>query len=150
VTGADMRLGAAGTLRVVEIELAIQSETRLVRESADSEFSYAPAMGDMSIADAVVGRGDDVVTGRRGFRVTLLDAISVSQGWFGGAGYPNTASRALEFRLAGPLRIAAGLTGSRRLAAAAARFDLRLTRAVTFIDTPHETTMHGFSLLARR
>jgi hypothetical protein len=128
----------------------MQSETRLVRERSDGEFSYAPAVGDMSLTDAVLGRGDEAVTGRRAIRVTLLDAISLSRGWFGGAGYGNTASRAVEVRLAGPLQLAAALTGSRRLAAAASHFDVRWTRAVTFIDTPHETTMNGFTLTLRR
>jgi hypothetical protein len=151
VAGIDLEFPAmAGALRVLEGEIVAQAETRLVRENADGDYSYAPALGDVGALDALAGRGDATVTGRRGIRVGLLETVAISRGWFGGAGFENTASRAVEVRLAGPLKLAAAIGGSRRLADTAGRLDLRWIRAVTFIDSPFETTMNGFSLIVRR
>jgi hypothetical protein len=151
VAGIDMDLPAmAGSLRVLEGEVVAQAETRLVRESAGGDYTYAPALGDVGVVDALAGRGDASVTGRRGIRVGIAETLALSVGWFGGAGFDNTASRAMEIRLAGPLKLAAALARSPRLADAARRMDLRWIRAVTFIDSPYETTMNGFSLVVRR
>jgi hypothetical protein len=121
-----------------------------VRESAGGDYTYAPALGDVGVLDALAGRGDASVTGRRGIRFAFAETFAVRMGWFGGAGFDNTASRAFEVRLAGPLKLGAALAGSPRLADAARRMDLRWIRAVTFIGSPYETTMNGFSLLVRR
>ena len=107
-------------------------------------------MGDVGPLDALLGRGDAVVTGRRGVRLALLETVAFSRGWFGGGGFENAEARAVELRLAGPLRLAAALTGSDALAAAARRLDLRWTHAVTFVGTPYETAMTGFALVVRR
>jgi hypothetical protein len=138
------------TLRAVEFEFAAQAETRLVREPSDGVFTYAPTLGDLDMTDALVGRGDASVTGRRGLSVVALESVGFSWGTFGGGGFENVRAHALELRLAGPLKAVAALTGSQRLAGAARRFDLRWTRAVTYAGSSYETTMHGFSVIVRR
>jgi hypothetical protein len=150
VVGLDAPLGRAGTLRPVEAELALMAESRLVREDTDGVYTFDPLVGDLGPLDALFGRGDALVTGRRGVRVMAFETVSVSWGYFGGGGYENARAHAVELRLAGPLKVAAALSGSDALAAAARRFDLRWTRAVTFVGTPYETAMSGFALVVRR
>jgi hypothetical protein len=150
VAGLDLAFGHAGAIRAVEFEFASQAETRLVREPSDGVFTYAPALGDVDAVDALIGRGDASVTGRRGLRLAALETVSFSWGTFGGGGFDNVRSHAVEIRLAGPLKALAALTDSPRLAGAARRLDLRWTRAVTFAGSSYETTMHGISVIVRR
>ncbi len=158
VAGLDVLLGSAAAqssrrqtvLRAVELEFASQAETRLVREPSDGVFTYAPALGDVHALDALLGRGDATVTGRRGVRVAALETVSFSWGVYGGGGFDNVRSSAFEVRLAGPLKALALLTGSPRIAGAAQRLDLRWTRAVTYAGSSFETTMHGFAVIVRR
>ncbi|HLA64161.1 MAG TPA: hypothetical protein VK610_07015, partial [Rhodothermales bacterium] len=147
--GIDRPLGDAGTLRLVSLDLARQAESRLVHETPEG-YGYSILTGDMGAADALLGRGDALVTGRRGLRVALLETVALSYGVFGGGGFDNQRAHAVELRLAGPLKAAAALTGNDALARTARRLDLRWTRATTFVGTPNETTVSGFSLVVRR
>jgi len=150
VAGFDITLDRAGALRAVEAEIAMQAESRLVRQEDGGDYDYAPALGDLGFTDALLGSGDAGVTGRRGVRLTLFETVTLSRGWFGGGGFPDSEAHAVELRLAGALKVAARLSGSEVLAGGARRLDLRWTRAVTFAGSVYETPMTGLSVVVRR
>ena len=147
---AETRLGA---LRLVEAQATVQGENILARESGGDDaaggFAYAHVAGDLRPGHALTGSGDDAVTGRRGLRLVLFDALAISWGEMGGGGYTRAHSRGAEIRLGGALRALALASGYDGLASAG-RFDLRLTHAVAFVGTPEETAVDGIALVFHR
>ncbi|HLT48669.1 MAG TPA: hypothetical protein VK002_15650 [Rubricoccaceae bacterium] len=143
---------AAGPLRLVEGAFAVQAEHSLVRAGDQpGEFRYEGFLGDLDpFRHGVLGEGNDVVTGRHGWRVAVAETVAYSRGGFDGWGFTDVRTQGLEVRLAGPLKAAALLTGSGRLGELASRFDLRLTHAVVFRGEAHESTFDGLTLVVRR
>jgi hypothetical protein len=142
----------AGTLRLVEGLFAVQAEHSLVRyDEQRGQYKYRTVVGDLDVyRNGLLGRGNEVVTGRHGWQMTLAETVAFSRGGFDGWGFYDARTHGLELRLAGPLKGAALLTGSGRLAEAARRFDLRLTHAVVFSGDAQESTFDGLTFVVRR
>ncbi|NNF57898.1 MAG: hypothetical protein HKN04_06620 [Rhodothermaceae bacterium] len=141
---------AIGPFRLVEETSSVQAEHSLVRRT-ETGYGYRPVLGDMNVFQhALLGRGNEVVTGRRGFRLELGETVAFSRGSFDGWGFEEVQTRGFELHLAGPLKAAALMTGSDRLAAVATRFDVRYTRSVYFAGELNESTFHGLSLTVTR
>jgi hypothetical protein len=142
----------AGRLRLAEGTLTVQAEHSLVRRgNLPGRYAYRPLIGSLDLFEnAFLGRGNAVVTGRHGWQLALAETVALSGGRFDGWGFTNVRTHGVEVQLAGPLKGAALLTGSSRLAELARRFDLRLTHAVVFSGEEHESTFDGLTLVVRR
>ncbi|HYE96467.1 MAG TPA: hypothetical protein VD962_09680 [Rubricoccaceae bacterium] len=146
--GLDLPL-ATSTLRVVQADLALQAEHSLVHRREDGSCGYGLVLGDMNVARALTGTGNEETTGRRGLRLALAETVELSAGEFHGGGYEGR-SYGVAVRAAGPLKAAAHLTARPVLARLADHFDVRYTHAVYFAGTPNETAFGGLSLAVRR
>jgi hypothetical protein len=142
----------AGGLRLVEGEVAVQAEHSLVRPAnAPGYYNYQLFIGSLDpLENGFLGEGNAVVTGRRGWRVSLAETVTYSRGGFDGWGFDHVRTHGLGVRLAGPLKAAALLSGSDALADLAGRFDLRLTHAVVFSGDVHESAFDGLTLVVGR
>ena len=141
-----------GALRLVDGTLAVQAEHSLVRYGDQpGRYRYAAFLGDLDLfRNGFLGDGNEVVTGRRGWRLGLAETVAFSRGGFDGWGFSDVRTHGLEVRLAGPLKAAALVTGSGRLAEVARQFDLRLTHAVVFSGQAQESRFDGLTLVVRR
>lgn len=141
-----------GALRLVEGTLAVQAEHSLVRrEDLTGRYRYRAFVGDLHVFEhGFLGHGNAVVTGRHGWQLSVAETFALSRGSFDGWGFFDAQTHAVEARLAGPLKGAALLTGSGRLAEFARRFDLRLTHAVVFSGDAQESTFDGLTFVVRR
>jgi hypothetical protein len=143
---------AVGPVRLAEGAFSVQAEHSLVRRGdRPGAYRYAPFLGDLDpYPHGLAGSGNDVVTGRRGWRLSVAETLAYSRGGFDGWGFSDVRTHGLEVRLAGPLKVAALLTGSDRVAELARRFDLRYTHAVVFEGAQNESAFDGLTLAVRR
>ncbi len=139
------------SIRFVRADVSVQAEHLLVRADGEAGYSYEPFIGDLDvIQNGLLGQGSASVTGRRGYRIALLESIAISRGGFDGWGFENGKTSGMEFRLAGPLKILGELTGNGRWTEMADRYDVRFTRAVYFSGEMNESTFSGISFVVKR
>ena len=141
-------LDLAGSLRLIEAEVAVQADQSLVREE-DGVTRYDWAVGSLSPRSALLGTGGERTTGRRGVRVELAETIALSTGRFDGWGYTNAQTRSIELSTAGAFALLAGSADGGALADLR-QLDLRVGRMTVWAGTPEATARTTVSLVLVR
>ncbi len=108
-------------------------------------------IGEIGLADALLGRGSDYsVTGRRGFRLSLGEAVWLARGRFGGGGFgEERRTEGFGVSVGGALALAGVLAEDGALAALGRRFDLRYARATWSNGHELESRFHTVTLAWR-
>jgi len=138
----------AGTLRLVEAEVARSAERLLVEEQGVTT-RYAALIGGMPVGAPLAGAGDARTVGRAGLRLAVAETIAFSWGRFEGWGYAPSRITGWEVRTAGAARAVAGLTSSPVLDALA-RTDLRVGRTTVWAGTENAETRTTLTLVIGR
>ncbi|MEM9997412.1 MAG: hypothetical protein AAF809_06890 [Bacteroidota bacterium] len=148
--GLDHRTRLDAYIQLVEATVAIQAEHQLTRVAADGAVSYEPVLGDLNLLDnALLGRGSDITTARRGLRLTFFETFGLHYGYFDGFGYDARRTSGFEVRLGGALRVYALSTGNERLAALAERYDVSFSTATYFAGARSESQFASLTLRVR-
>lgn len=140
---------AVRPVRLVEAEVAVQTERRLITAGPDGNVTTARVTGGMRAGQILTARHDDLTTARSGVRLALAETLALSWGGFEGGGYREVRTRGVEVSAAGAFALAASRLAPGPLADALGRTDLRLARETVFAGTPEASSRTTLTLVVR-
>lgn len=152
--GVEAPVGAT-TMRAVSAGVIAEAEHGLARPALDEdgrccvsdEYSHAAVLGEINVLrHALLGGGNDAVTGHRALRLTFFETFELRRGWFEGGGFGESKAQGYVVRADGLLRLLGALAESPALLDAGRRVGVALTRTTYFVDAWAETSVTGLTL----
>jgi len=150
-TGFDFKIQDM-TLRVLSIGFTVDAEDLLVIGRRDmipiSEIEYQSFLGDIDIGRNIIQiKGDENVISRSGFKLDLVETLTITGGKFSGRSFDNRKTNGIEIRAKGLLKLLDKFTSDPTMRYIANHFDIRYYKSNYNIDHFAETNFEGIALV---
>ena len=137
-TGIDFKIQEM-TLRAVELGFTVDAEDLLVIRNKDtsgtSGFDYQSFLGDINIDKNIIQmKGDENVLSRSGFKLDLVETLTITWGKYSGRSYDNLKTNGIAIRAKGLLKLLDKFTSDPTVKYIAKHFDIRYYKSTYNID----------------
>jgi hypothetical protein len=150
-TGLDLKIQDI-TVRILAIGFTVDAEDLLVVRMHDttgtSVIEYQSFLGDIDIGKNIIQmKGDENVISRSGFKLDLVETLTITWGKYSGRSYDNRKTNGIEIRAKGLLKLLDKFTSDPTMKFIANHFDIRYYNSNYNIDHWTETNFEGIALV---
>jgi hypothetical protein len=150
-TGIDLKIEEM-ILRALELGFTVDAEDMLVNRSRDTtgarSIGYQSFLGDIDIGRNIIQmKGDENVISRSGFKLDLVETLTLTWGKYSGRSYDNLKTNGFAIRSKGLLKILDKFTNDPTMSYIAKHFDIRYYNSTYNVDHWSERNFEGIALV---